>query len=809
MIENYKNKYLKYKNKYLELKQHAGAIKKKSICNGYIYNTDRLIYIHPQLVTTNSILEERLKNIINNTLILDKYNETTINVPCILETLPIEGLYKDDYMCLISNKNDLSPNNMIAINNSVYESDYNYIYIEKLEKLLGTDYIYREYMDIDSIKFEFIIFPDIKHYYPKNIDECKLCKFNLVIACNEQLLPITIYLDNDNMDKVSLSERLKEYNIIVEDTIEKYTRSEINTTLLNCSHIVIKNFNKSIDEDYYSILACCYMYNRYMTLSFRYINKYYESEFLTYQRSQQWMVFNKFILLVKHSNKINLIAYLKNDIIRTNTNIAKNNIKYQLNMVTPFKNYTKTTINDSMKNDSIKNDSMKNDRKEEILLSGCSIISTNITYQNSGDYDLYQYIPSCITTILVKKDNNLYSIRLISQLFNNPKKDITENTIMRDAIEKKLIDIYSYTNYDIKYRFRISKVNELPTYMFLKYGPVIYDKTMRLSPLKILRIIYALYIYNNNTEDIKIMREIIKDNNNILEQEYYFSENGNYYIQYRQDTYNIYVLSYLPKIEFKNNKLKEIIYSALIDTLNINKDYVLSDEDLDRKFSEYSLRELINITNLNELFESKDFKYDMKSLNRTDMEEINTFVNKFILFMHMKKPVTNIKQTNYNNYNNNELMNEFKDFNINHLRIMDISNIKNQVDLYPYGVWAHYPVSQANLLFHMQISNFHGTELSLRLGDSIFRGLNNTIYRWYTWDFIYNITNPSIFQNIDSTYLMPDIRSYDYNVADYEESIKKKINSIAKQGFNNSPKFIEALEEMKKKLIFEFRKILN
>jgi len=41
------------------------------------------------------------------------------------------------------------------------------------------------------------------------------------------------------------------------------------------------------------------------------------------------------------------------------------------------------------------------------------------------------------------------------------------------------------------------------------------------------------------------------------------------------------------------------------------------------------------------------------------------------------------------------------------------------------------------------------------------------------------------------------------------ESIKKKINSIAKQGFNNSPKFIEALEEMKKKLIFEFRKILN
>jgi hypothetical protein len=71
-------------------------------------------------------------------------------------------------MCLISNKNDLSPNNMIAINNSVYESDYNYIYIEKLEKLLGTDYIYREYMDIDSIKFEFIIFPDIKHYYPKN-----------------------------------------------------------------------------------------------------------------------------------------------------------------------------------------------------------------------------------------------------------------------------------------------------------------------------------------------------------------------------------------------------------------------------------------------------------------------------------------------------------------------------------------------------------------------------------------------------------------------------------------------------------------
>jgi hypothetical protein len=56
---------------------------------------------------------------------------------------------------------------------------------------------------------------------------------------------------------------------------------------------------------------------------------------------------------------------------------------------------------------------------------------------------------------------------------------------------------------------------------------------------------------------------------------------------------------------------------------------------------------------------------------------------------------------------------------------------------------------------------------------------------------------------------MPDIRSYDYSIADYEDSIEKKINGIIKQRCNNSPEFIKALEEMKIRLIFEFRNILS
>jgi len=871
MTDNSYYKYIKYKKKYLDLKYGGSTsiktetkestytiseviINKKTNCNGSIEakinindtseEEKTLSYLHPQLIpSTYDKLKEILnKDIFNEKVTLnDEFDKEIKNIPVIIENLPYQKLI--GYTTLLNSNTQISDDIKAHLQTDMSEFDYSYEYLIKLFEKYNESYpqlFYKENIKLDDIGLEYIIFPDIK-YKCISVDDVKLdddikikfryysaFKFNLVIAYNNVLIPITILLDNDSETKTTIKDRLITLSTTPPTTPPTRTNSEINNLLLKNCESVINNFHKKnglveekeFDENHCSILCCLNIYNRYFTLAFRYLNKYFESEYLTYQRSQQWMIYNKFKLLVDNANKINLIIKLTDELIPTNDELKislnNNNIEYFVNSKNNktdnhnWRSKTGGALFKDRRNESIMNKQALRitSEKPTINFTTYDILTTNITYSDIFDAnDLYKYQPVCIITILIRNNetSKYYTVRLISQLFNKTIKINNLNLIIDNGINNRLF----LTELNIIYNVRVEEVTDydMSGFIYLKYGHINYDTNtcLRLSPLKILRIMYARLIFNKNDEYINIFNTTITNNKykeRIIQKEYYFSEKNNYYIQYKDDNDSIYVFSYLPQIKFKTNNYEfKTKFIELINLLCNMEDKVLSnknkdDNNKDEKHFNNSqkVRELLdNTTDLIQLYNNKDsFKYDLTNLTNDDKEEINEFIRKFLIFLYLDKPYPyDYINLLINDDNKKKIIKQHKQF--------------------PYSVWAHYPVVQGNYLFHMQISNFQNKNVAqLNMVDSIFRNLNNTVYRLYYWDFLYNVDFKN-YIHISDTNLMPDIRSYFININNpekYKETLEKDIEkTVSLSGTSDIVK--QQYKLMGKKLISEFDKLID